>query len=40
MNDTLDKVDPKALNQAVAAWAAVIYAAADSDAGFRVAPQP
>ncbi len=36
MNDTLDKVDPKALDQAVAAWAVAIYTAADSDVSFRV----
>jgi hypothetical protein len=35
MNDTLDKVDPKALDQAVGAWAAIIYAVADSQADFR-----
>ena len=35
MNDTLDKVDPKALDQAVAAWAALIYSAADSSTNFR-----
>ena len=35
MNDTLDKVDPKALDQAVGAWAALIYAAAESGADFR-----
>lgn len=40
MNDTLDKVDSKALDQAVAAWAAVIYAAADSDVSFRVPSKP
>ena len=34
-DDTLDKVDPKALDQSVAAWAAVIYAAAESDIDFR-----
>jgi hypothetical protein len=38
MNDTLDKIDPKALDQAVAAWAAVIYAAADSADSFRAQP--
>ena len=38
MNDTLDKVDPKALDQAVATWAAVIYAAADSQDDYRVKP--
>jgi len=35
MNDTLDKVDPKALDQAVGAWAALIYTAADTQADFR-----
>jgi hypothetical protein len=38
MNDTLDKVDPKTLDQATAAWAAAIYAAADSQESFRVKP--
>jgi len=38
MNDTLDKVDPKALDQAVAAWTAAIYATADTDVSFRVKP--
>ena len=38
MNDTLDKVDAKALDQAVAAWTAAIYAAADTDASFRGKP--
>ncbi|MDR3513840.1 MAG: M28 family peptidase [Caulobacteraceae bacterium] len=34
-DDTLDKVDPKALDQSTAAWAALIYAAAESDIDFR-----
>ncbi len=34
-DDTLDKVDPKGLDQNVAAWAALIYAAAESGADFR-----
>jgi Zn-dependent M28 family amino/carboxypeptidase len=34
-DDTLDKVDPKALDKAVAAWAAVISMAANSDVDFR-----
>lgn len=38
MNDTLDKVDPSALDQATAAWTAAIYAAADTDASFRAKP--
>ncbi len=33
--DTLDKVDPKQLNQAVATWAAFAYIAANSDIDFR-----
>src|SRR5579862_5840659 len=33
--DTLDKVDPEQLNQAVATWAAFDYAAANSDIDFR-----
>ena len=36
-DDTLDKNDPKALDQSVAAWAALIYAAAESDIDFRQA---
>jgi len=44
--DTLDKVDPAQLNQAVATWAAFVYIAANSDIDFRrlaasvAAPQP
>jgi Zn-dependent M28 family amino/carboxypeptidase len=34
-NDTLDMVDPVTLKQNVAAWAALIYAAADSGVDFR-----
>jgi Zn-dependent M28 family amino/carboxypeptidase len=34
-DDTLDKVDPAELAQAIAAWAAYIYLAADSDVDFR-----
>ena len=34
-DDTLDKVDPVQLNQNVAAWAALLYMLADSDADFR-----
>lgn len=34
-DDTLDKIDPKELAQNVAAYAAAIYIAADSDAEFR-----
>jgi Zn-dependent M28 family amino/carboxypeptidase len=37
-DDTLDKVDPKQLNQNVAAWAALLYLAANSDQSFRKAP--
>ncbi|HEY1426438.1 MAG TPA: M28 family peptidase, partial [Caulobacteraceae bacterium] len=33
--DTLDKVDPAQLNQAVAAWAAFVYIAANSDIDFK-----
>jgi len=36
-DDTLDKADPKALDQSAAAWAALIYAAAESDIDFRAA---
>ena len=44
--DTLDKVDPAQLNQAVATWAAFVYIAANSDIDFKAlaasgaAPQP
>lgn len=44
--DTLDKVDPAQLNQAVATWAAFAYIAANSDIDFKslaasvAAPQP
>jgi hypothetical protein len=34
-DDTLDKIDPKALAQNVAVWAALVYAVADSDVDFR-----
>ena len=34
-DDTLDKIDPKQLNQAVAVWAAFSYLAAASDVDFR-----
>ncbi len=34
-DDTLDKIDPDALAQNVAAWAASIYLAADTDVEFR-----
>jgi hypothetical protein len=33
--DTLDKVTPSQLDKAAAAWAATIYAVADSDVDFR-----
>ena len=38
-NDTLDKIDPKDLDQNVAAWAAVAYAAAEVEASFGPAPE-
>jgi Zn-dependent M28 family amino/carboxypeptidase len=39
--DTLDKVDPKELDKAVAAWAPTLYAIAQSDVDFRkAAPKP
>ena len=38
-DDTLDKVDRAKLDQNVAAWAAFIWLAADSDVDFRAAPQ-
>ncbi len=34
-DDTLDKIDPAALRQNVAAWAAFIYMASEMDGGFR-----
>ena len=34
-DDTLDKVDPRELNQNVAAWASLVYLIADSDIDFR-----
>ncbi|CAN1545563.1 Iap Predicted aminopeptidases [Caulobacteraceae bacterium] len=37
-DDTLDKVDPVQLNQNVAAWTALLYMLADSDADFRPRP--
>jgi carboxypeptidase Q len=37
-NDTLDKIDPKDLDQVVAAWTGVIYAVAASDLDLRPAP--
>lgn len=39
-NDTLDKVDAKDLDQNVAAWAAVAYAAAEMAGDFGRAPEP
>lgn len=38
-NDTLDKIDSKDLDQNVAAWATVAYAAAEVDASFGPAPE-
>ena len=38
-DDTLDKIDPKELAQNVAAYAAAIYLAADSDIEFRKPPE-
>lgn len=38
-NDTLDKVDPKALDQQVAAYAVFAYLAADSKVDFGTAPK-
>lgn len=34
-NDTLDKIDPEALRQNVAAWAVMLYLASEADGGFR-----
>jgi hypothetical protein len=38
-NDTLDKIDPKDMDQNVAAWAAVAYAAAEMPGNFGRAPE-
>lgn len=34
-NDTLDKIDPEALKQNVAAWAVMLYLASEMESGFR-----
>lgn len=39
-NDTLDKIDPKALDQQVAAYAVLAYLAAETDVDFEPAPKP
>jgi Zn-dependent M28 family amino/carboxypeptidase len=39
-DDTLDKVDPVAIRQNVAAWAALVYLIADSDIDFRALAAP
>ena len=39
-NDTMDKIDPKDLDQNVAAWATVAYAAAEVPGNFGKAPAP
>lgn len=39
-NDTLDKIDPEALKQAVAAYAAVVWIAANIDGDFGAFPAP
>jgi len=39
-NDTADKIDPKDLDQAVAAWSALIYSVAASDVKLGPAPAP
>jgi Zn-dependent M28 family amino/carboxypeptidase len=39
-DDTLDKIDPASLAQAVAAYAVVAWRAADSDVAFGPAPEP
>ena len=38
-NDTLDKIDPKALDQQVAAYAVLAYLAAETDIDFNAAPK-
>jgi len=39
-NDTLDKIDPKALDQQVAAYAVLMYLAAETEVDFGSAPAP
>ncbi len=39
-NDTLDKIDKASMDQNVAAWAAVLWLAANTDADFGRAPRP
>jgi acetylornithine deacetylase/succinyl-diaminopimelate desuccinylase-like protein len=39
-DDTLDKIDRAQLDQNVAAWAALVWLAADSDVDFRAPPAP
>jgi len=39
-DDTLDKIDPAAMGQAVAVWASFLYVAANSDVDFRAAAKP
>lgn len=39
-NDTLDKIDPEALKQNVAAWAVMLYLASEMDGGFRAVAAP
>lgn len=39
-NDTPDKIDPKDLDQNVAAWAALAYVAAEREGDFGRAPEP
>ena len=39
-DDTLDKIDRQALDQSVAAWSAILYAAAEGTADFRTGSRP
>lgn len=39
-DDTLDKIDPRQLAQAVAVWTSFLYLTADSDVDFRAAAKP
>jgi carboxypeptidase Q len=39
-DDTLDKIEPATLSQNVAAWAAVVWLAADTDVNFRESARP
>jgi len=40
VDDTLDKIEPATLSQNVAAWATLVWLAADTDINFRMGSQP